>query len=172
MTAYVNVGKIVNTHGIKGEVRVISDTDFPEERYQPEAELVWLGDSEANTLTLTVASHRQHKQFDLVKFESYPTINEAESLVGGTLNVTEADLATLDDDTFYWHDIVGLTAYDEVGTEIGQVKEILSSGANDVWVISRRGQKDLLLPYIDEVVKDVNLTAGTITVHVLEGLDD
>lgn len=172
MTAYVNVGKIVNTHGIKGEVRVISDTDFPEERYQPGAELIWLGNDESDRLTLTVASHRQHKQFDLVKFESYPTINEAESLVGGTLNVTEADLATLDDDTFYWHDIVGLTAYDEAGTEIGQVKEILSSGANDVWVISRRGQKDLLLPYIDEVVKDVNLTAGTITVHVLEGLDD
>ena len=86
--------------------------------------------------------------------------------------MTEADLATLDDDTFYWHDIVGLTAYDEAGAEIGQVKEILSSGANDVWVISRHGKKDLLLPYIDEVVKDVNLTAGTITVHVLEGLDD
>lgn len=172
MTAYVNVGKIVNTHGIKGEVRVISDTDFPEERYQPGAELVWLGNDESERFTLTVTSHRQHKQFDLVKFESYPTINEAESLVGGTLNVTEADLATLDDDTFYWHDIVGSTACDEAGTEIGQVKEILSSGANDVWVISRRGQKDLLLPYIDEVVKDVNLTAGTITVHVLEGLDD
>ena len=80
MTAYVNVGKIVNTHGIKGEVRVISDTDFPEERYQPGAELVWLGNDESERFTLTVASHRQHKQFDLVKFESYPTINEAESL--------------------------------------------------------------------------------------------
>lgn len=172
MTAYVNVGKIVNTHGIKGEVRVISDTDFPEERYHPGAELVWLGNDESDSFTLTVASHRQHKQFDLVKFESYPTINEAESLVGGTLNVTEADLATLDDDTFYWHDIVGLTACDEAGTEIGQVKEILSSGANDVWVISRRGQKDLLLPYIDDVIKAVDLAEGTITVHVLEGLDD
>ena len=172
MTAYVNVGKIVNTHGIKGEVRVISDTDFPEERYRPGAELVWLGNDESERFTLTVASHRQHKQFDLVKFESYPTINEAESLIGGTLNVTEADLATLDDDTFYWHDIVGLTAYDEAGTEIGQVKEILSSGANDVWVISRRGQKDLLLPYIDDVIKAVDLAEGTITVHVLEGLDD
>ena len=86
--------------------------------------------------------------------------------------MTEADLATLDDDTFYWHDIVGLTAYDEAGTEIGQVKEILSSGANDVWVISRRGQKDLLLPYIDDVIKAVDLAEGTITVHVLEGLDD
>jgi ribosome maturation factor rimM len=52
------------------------------------------------------------------------------------------------------------------------VKEILSSGANDVWVISRRGQKDLLLPYIDDVIKAVDLAEGTITVHVLEGLDD
>ena len=109
---YYNVGKIVNTQGLQGELRVLSVTDFAEEN------LTDLGDGE-----------------------------------------------------FYYHEIIGLDVY-EGDTLIGQVKEILQPGANDVWVVKRKGKKDLLLPYIPPVVLDVDVVAGRIEVELMEGLDD
>ena len=81
------------------------------------------------------------------------------------------DLTDLDDGEFYYHEIIGLDVY-EGNTLIGQVKEILQPGANDVWVVKRKGKKDLLLPYIPPVVLDVDVAAGRIEVELMEGLDD
>jgi 16S rRNA processing protein RimM len=168
---YFDVGKIVNTQGIKGEVRVISITNTPEERYYKGAPLTWFGEK-GEKIELTVRSHRTHKQFDLLAFEDYPTINEVEPLVGGVLRISEEYLLELDEGEYYLHEIIGCTVVDEEGAELGQVKEVLSPGANDVWVVSRKGKKDLLLPYIDPVILDVDVENKKIIAHVLEGLDD
>lgn len=170
MTNYYDVGKIVNTHGIKGEVRVLSITDSPEIRYQKNAVLTWFKDGEA-PIELVVRGHRQHKSFDLLMFEEYVFINDVEPLVGGTLKVSEEDLSELDENEFYLHEIIGLNVVDEEGSTIGKVKEVISTGANDVWIVQRKNKKDLLLPYIDEVILDVDLEQEKITVHILEGLD-
>lgn len=168
---YFDVGKIVNTQGIKGEVRVISITNKPEARYYEGAPLTWFGEK-GEQIDLIVRSHRQHKQFDLLAFENYPTINEVEVLVGGVLKVSEEYLLELEEDEFYLHEIIGSTVVDEEGNELGRVKEILSPGANDVWVVQRQGKRDLLLPYIDPVILDVDVENKRITAHVLEGMDD
>ena len=137
MIEYLNVGKIVNTHGIRGEVRVISQTDFPEERYKKGAQLLLFRDGKA-PLPLTITSHRKHKNFDLLTFEGYPNINDVELFRDGILKVAKENLGKLEENEFYYHQIIGLTVIDENGESLGKIKEILSPGANDVWVVQDR----------------------------------
>lgn len=171
MTEYLNVGKIVNTQGINGEVRVISTTDFPEERYKKGAVLILFQDKK-KTIELTVKSHRKHQKFDLLSFEGHSTINEVEKYRDGILKVSKVNSIALNENEFYYHEIIGSTVLKEDGTELGKIKEILSPGANDVWVIKRSKKKDALIPYIDSVVKEVNIEKGIIRVEIPEGLID
>ena len=87
MTDYLNVGKIVNTQGIKGEVRVISKTDFPEERYQKG--LCYYYFKRKAPIELVVKSHRKHKNFDILSFEGHPNINDVEKYRDGILKVAK-----------------------------------------------------------------------------------
>lgn len=169
---FIVVGKIVNTHGIKGEVRVIAQTDYPTERFKPSNVMTWKSGHDDQLKSLTIATHRVHKSFELIRFEGYPTINEVEVLVGGQLIIESDQLFDLEEDEFYVHDIIGITILDEAYQVIGTVKEVIRSGANDVWVVKRPKKVDLMLPYIDEVIKKVDLNTQEVIVHVLEGLDD
>ncbi|MEO1770982.1 ribosome maturation factor RimM [Candidatus Enterococcus ferrettii] len=171
MTNYYKVGKIVNTHGIQGEVRVISQTDFPEERYQVGATLHLFQEGKS-PVKLTVASHRKHKNFDLLTFEGYYNINMVEPFRDGTLKVSEYQMSELDDDEYYYHEIIGLTVIDDNNRTLGEITEILATGANDVWVVKRKGKKDALIPYIESVVKEINLEDGKVYVEIPEGLLD
>ncbi len=171
MTEYLNVGKIVNTHGIRGEVRVISQTDFPEERYKKGAKLTLFREGK-QPLVLVIANHRKHKNFDLLTFEGYPNINDVEVFRNGILKVAEEDLTDLEENEFYYYEIIGLPVIDENGQVLGKIKEILSPGANDVWVVQRKGQKDALIPYIESVVKRIDLENEEIHVEIPEGLLD
>ncbi|MFB4184713.1 MULTISPECIES: ribosome maturation factor RimM [Bacillus amyloliquefaciens group] len=169
---WFNVGKIVNTHGIKGEVRVISKTDFAEERYKPGNTLYLFAEGTAEPIKVTVSAHRLHKQFHLLQFKEMPSLNEVEHLRNMVIKVPEEDLGELEEDEFYFHEIIGCEVVSEDGELIGTVKEILTPGANDVWVVARKGKKDALIPYIASVVKDININEKKIKIHVMEGLID
>ncbi|MGN1279822.1 MAG: ribosome maturation factor RimM [Limosilactobacillus sp.] len=166
---FYNVGKIVNTHGIRGEVRVMPTTDFVAERFAKGQDLYLQRSGEP--LKLTVETARQHKGFILVKFVGYDNINDVQAFRDHELMVSEEDQQPLEDGQYYYHQIIGLTVKTVDGDGIGTIKEILSPGANDVWVVQRAGKKDLLLPVIDDVVKDVDLDAGEVTVELMEGLE-
>ncbi|MBU8877808.1 ribosome maturation factor RimM [Bacillus sp. FJAT-29790] len=170
MEKWFNVGKIVNTHGIKGEARVISKTDFADERYKPGNKLS-LFMPESNIATeLTIKTHRKHKSFDLVSFIGYENINDIEKMKGGILKVAESQLGQLEEDEFYYHEIIGCTVTTVDGKEVGKVREILSPGANDVWVIKGTAGKEILIPYIEDVVKKVNVHEKMIIIEPMEGL--
>jgi 16S rRNA processing protein RimM len=171
MTKFYNVGKIVNTQGIRGEVRVISQTDFPEERYQV-GNVLYLFQNGKQPIELEITSHRKHKNFDLLKFKGHDNINDVEKYRDGILKVSEDELQDLEENEFYYHEIIGLEVVTTEGKALGKIKEILSPGANDVWVVQRKGKKDALIPYIDSVVKDVNLERGVVTIELMEGLVD
>ena len=173
MTEFLNVGKIVNTQGIRGEVRIISQTDFPEKRYK-KGNTLFLFQEGKDIVELTIASHRKHKNFDIVSFENHPNINDVEKYRDGILKIKKSDTQSLEENAFYYHEIIGCQVVDEAGEAIGVVKEILSPGANDVWVVksNKNGKKDILLPYIESVVLDVNVTEQKITVDIPEGLID
>ncbi|MEW9108567.1 MAG: ribosome maturation factor RimM [Cytobacillus gottheilii] len=170
MQKYYNVGKIVNTHGIKGEVRVISKTDFADERYKPGNSLTLFMPEAKEPIELTIKSHRKHKNFDLLTFNGYENINEIEKMKGGILKVSEDQLGALEDNEFYYHEIIGCEVTTTSGEEIGKIKEILSPGANDVWVIKGKGGKELLIPYIEDVVKSVDVKTKQIVIEPMEGL--
>ena len=87
------------------------------------------------------------------------------------LRVSEEDQQPLEEGSYYYHQIIGLTVKTIDGRELGKIKEILSPGANDVWVVQRPHQADLLLPKIDDVVKKVDLDNGVVEVELLEGLE-
>ncbi|MGT2907269.1 ribosome maturation factor RimM [Streptococcus dentiloxodontae] len=168
---YFNVGKIVNTQGLQGELRVLSVTDFTEERFKKKSKLALFDDNDKFVREVEIASHRKHKNFDIIKFKGFYHINEVEKYKGCSLKVAEDNLTDLDEGEFYYHEIIGLDVY-ENNILIGQVKEILQPGANDVWVVQRKGKRDLLLPYIPSVVLNVDAASKRIDVDIMEGLDD
>lgn len=168
---YLNVGKIVNTQGLQGEMRVMSVTDFAEERFKKGARLALFDEQDQFVTEVEIASHRKAKQFDIVKFKGMYHINDIEKYKGFRLKVSQENLTDLDEGEFYYHEIIGLEVY-EKGVLIGTVKEILQPGANDVWVVKRKGKKDLLLPYIPPVVLEVDIEKNRVEVELLEGLDD
>ncbi|EMR07541.1 Ribosome maturation factor rimM [Bhargavaea cecembensis DSE10] len=167
---WYNVGKIVNTHGIRGEVRVMSRTDFPEERYAKGARLALFMPGAKEPVMLTVASHRVHKNFDLLTFEGHPNINDVEKYRDGILKVSEADLGELEEGEFYHHEIIGCTVVDQDGREIGKVTEVLETGANDVWAVKPPEGKMHYIPYIEHVVLEVDPENGRIVIDPIEGL--
>ncbi|MBA4494713.1 ribosome maturation factor RimM [Paenactinomyces guangxiensis] len=170
---YLHVGRLVGTHGIRGEVRVLSDTDFPEVRFAPGNQLLLLHRDLSDPLPLTVEKCRTHKSAYLLKFHEWDNINEAEPYKGGKLVVLKSDLAPVDEDKgeFYFHQIIGCRVMTTDGDMLGTVKEILPYPANDVWVVrSEENGKEILIPYIEDIVKEVDTENGRIMIEWMEGL--
>lgn len=119
---------------------MISTTDFTEERYQVGEQLFLFRDKQ-EVLPLKISSYRRHKNFDLLSFEGYENINLVEPFRDGILKISEKQLSELDEHEYYYHEIIGLIVVDEDEKEIGKITEILSPGANDVWVVKRKGQR-------------------------------
>ncbi|GIO21945.1 ribosome maturation factor RimM [Oceanobacillus sp. J11TS1] len=165
----LKIGKIINTHGIRGEVKILRITDF-EERFTPGNEVIIAADQ--GDITLTIDSHRIHKGFDLITFKGYTNINKVEQWKGLNLFIDKNQATELEEDAYYYHEIIGCQVQTTEGETLGKVKEILSPGANDVWVVQRPGKKDLLLPYIEDVIKKVDTDTGIISVELMEGMLD
>lgn len=170
MEKFFNVGKIVNTHGIRGEVRVISRTDFPEERFKIGNSLFLFMPGCKDPEELIIKTHRTHKNFNLLTFEGLDNVNQVERLRGGVLKVPETQRGELAEDEFYFQDIIGCTMMTTSGEELGKVIEILTPGANDVWVVKGEKSKEILIPYIENVVKKVDVKEKIIVIEPMEGL--
>ncbi|GEK27693.1 ribosome maturation factor RimM [Furfurilactobacillus siliginis] len=171
--AFYTIGKIVNTQGLKGELRVIADTDFPAERFaKGKTVYVTANQPQAKREQLTITSARNHKSFILITFAGLNDINMVEKYKGSDLFVTEAEQQPLPEGQYYYREIIGLHVIDETGTDIGSIKEVMAPGANDVWVVKRAGKSDLLLPVIDQVVKSVDIEAGQVHIEMMAGLDE
>jgi 16S rRNA processing protein RimM len=167
---WFNVGKIVNTHGIMGEVRVLSRTDFPEERFAIGTKLGLFKPDAKKPIMVTIASHRKHKNFELLTFEDYPYLNDVEGFKDSYLRISENDLTDLEDHAYYHHEILGCTVYSTEGAELGVVSEILETGANDVWEVKPKTGKNHYIPYTEEVVKEVDIENKKIVIEVMDGL--
>ncbi|MBS4207647.1 ribosome maturation factor RimM [Bacillus sp. FJAT-50079] len=170
MANWFNVGKIVNTHGIHGEVRVISKTDFPEERYAVGNQLMLFLQGKQEPIALTVRSYRRHKNFDLLMFEGYTNINMVESWKNSILKVSAEQLGELPSGEYYFHEIIGCDVITNDNRYIGVVKEILTPGANDVWVVKSESGKEILIPYIADVVIDISINEKKIIIEPMVGL--
>lgn len=171
-TEYLNVGKIVNTQGLKGEVRVLAVTDFAEERFAPGKELLLFLPKSKEPIVLTVETSRRHKNFYILKFVGYDHINEIEKFRDGELKVNREDTVELEENEFYYFEIIDCLVEDETRGELGKVTEILTPGANDVWIVQSKKYGEVLIPYIESVVKSVDVKNKKVFVDLPEGLID
>ena len=166
---YLAVGQIVGVHGLKGELKVESHTDFPE-RFAAGSRL-YIG---SDLQELQIQQSRVHKTHFLIKINGVNNRDKAETYRGLWLFVHEDDAQTLDEDTFWIHDVIGLAVQTAEGRSLGTIKDVLITGANDVYVVKtphdvNKG-KDLLLPAIVDVIQTVNVDDGLMTVALPIGL--
>ena len=165
----LEVGKIVNTHGLRGDVKVVPWMDYPEEF--EELSTVWLK-TRRELKKLTLSSVKYQKNNLIVKFKEISDINEAEQYKNCVLLADREELGELPEGVHYIVDLIGLTVVDESGAEIGKIADVFNTGANDIYDVKRERKKNLLLPVIDDVVKNIDIEGGKVTVHIMEGLDD
>jgi len=166
MSRPVTVGQVSRAHGIRGEVvvRRFGEGDWV---LEPGSEIrCRKGSLELN---LVVESSRPHKRDWIVSFRDVASRNEAEALAGASLFVDDEMLPPLPEGDYYTYQLLGLRVVTEDGEELGQVDEILETGANDVVVVRGKGE-EILLPSIPQVILDVSPEAGTMRVRLLPGL--
>jgi 16S rRNA processing protein RimM len=170
-TGYMVVGQVIGVHGLHGELKVETYSDFPE-RFAPGA-VLRLGE----TLDpVTLQSVRPHKGHLLLKCAEIDDRFAAEDCRDLWLYVPETDAAPLEDGAYWIHDIIGLDVVTTEGVRLGRISDCLATGANDVYVLRpaegiNQG-RDVLIPAIADVVIGVDLAQGVMTVHLLDGLLD
>ena len=169
MENLLQVGAILDTHGLRGEVKVFPTTDDPS-RYD-DLEEVELLTKEGNYLHLEIERVRYFKNLVIVKFKNYDHIIDIEQYKKCNLYVTRENAVELEEDEYFVADLIGLTAKTDEGEELGQIKDVLTTGANDVYVIDTK-EGELLVPAIHDCVQEVDLEAGVMTLHLLPGLRD
>lgn len=169
---YVEIGKLVNTQGLKGEVRVQSHTDFPEKRFKKGNVIFAFPESGAAPEELEIDGVRKHKNFIILHFKGRDSINDIEYLKPSDIKIKEQQRAReeLKKGEYYVQQIVGLKVVDLAGNSIGKISEVMSMPANDVWVVKKNDGQELLMPKIDDVIKNVDLDQGVITVELMEGM--
>ena len=159
------IGRVGAPHGIAGDVRVIPLTDFPE-RFARLRE-VMVGDE----LLHIVRMKEQGKNF-LMQFREYPVREEAQRLTGRLLTVARTDAAPLEEGEYYVFDIVGLSVYDEAGTLLGTVENVIRTGSNDVYAVRAEDGRELLIPALRSVVRRIDLAGGRMDVCLPDEADD
>lgn len=160
---FLEVGQIVNTHGLRGEVRVTPWMDAPEDFCDLEAVYTPEG------AELTIQTARLHKGSILATFDGIDSIEAAEVLKNTVLSVPREALGELPDGVYFVADLIGLTVRDE-SCEYGKISDVLQNGGADIYVVERSGQKDLLIPVHPDIVKSVDVASGVVTVALPEGL--
>ncbi|NIQ01372.1 MAG: 16S rRNA processing protein RimM [Nitrospinaceae bacterium] len=164
---WVPVGEITKTHGLKGEVKLKPVVIDPSLIYGVhKARLVGEGQEPVET---DLEKVRGQGGRWIVKFKDCKTIEQARERIGQTLEIFRESFAPLPEGEYYWFQIEGLQVFDESGRPYGTVTEIIHTGSNDVYVV-KDGDKELLLPMIDSVVKVIDLKENTLIFHIVEGL--
>ena len=167
MEDLLQVGIITSTHGVRGEVKVYPTTDDPR-RFRRLKEVVL--DTGREKINLEIEGVKFFKQFVILKFKGLDNINDIEKYRQKSLYVTRKNAVRLQRDEYFIADLIGLKVQDEDGTELGTVKDVIETGANDVYVVSKDGAKDLLIPAIHACIQNVDVAAGQMEVHLLPGL--
>jgi len=164
---YLEVGQIVNTFGIKGQVKVVPFTNDIE-RFD-ELRKVYIMNRK-NRKEVEIENVKYHKNMVLLKFKGLDKIEDVEIFKNCYLEIDRKDGKPLEEGEYYIIDLIGLDVYTDEGTHLGKVDDIYNTGSNDIYVVKDELGKQILLPYIDDVIKEINLESHKIIVHLIEGL--
>ncbi len=164
----VCVGKILKPHGIKGEIKVLPLTDNIIERFKSGNSL-YIKNRTGNYDVYYIQSYKNFKQFLLLKFIELNNINEIENLTNTYIYISEDDLLSLQEGSYYIYQIIGFKVYEENGEYLGEIKEVLETGSNDVYIV-KNNNKEILIPALKKVVKNVKFKEKIMIVKLLPGL--
>ena len=167
MQKRLEVGQIINTFGIKGEIKVTPFTN--DIRRFDDLKKVYVKTRKESKL-YNVENARYHKNMILLKLKGINTPEEAEMLRNAFLEIDREDAIPLEEGTYFIADLLGLEVYTDEGKLLGKVEDIYNTGSKDIYVIKDELGKQVLLPGINEVIKEVDLNNGKIIVHLIPGL--
>ena len=163
---YITIGVIVNTHGLRGTLKIKSFTDFKDQRYK-KGNTLYIA-FKRDMIPVTVKAHRQVKSLDFLDFEEFNHINQIEKYKGSELMITSDQKQELEEDEFYFDELLDMEVFT---TEVvGKVKEVREVPQGELLVVSREGNKDALIPFRKEFVKEVDKENNRITLSFWEGL--
>ena len=167
MEDLLRVGVISSTHGIKGEVKVFPTTDDMN-RFKKLKNIIL--DTGKEQLNLEIENVKFFKQFTILKFKGFDNINEIEKYKGKDLYVTRENAVPLEEHEFFICDLIDCIGYEEDGKELGRLTEVMQTGANDVFVFQTANGKEVLVPYIEQCVRKIDIESKRIELSLLPGM--
>lgn len=167
MEKLLQVGVISSTHGVRGEVKVFPTTDDVK-RFKKLKNVIL--DTGREHLPLEVESVKFFKQFAILKFKGIDNINDIEKYKGKSLLVDREHAVKLRKDEYFIADMIGMSVFTDDGKEFGKLKDVLETGANDVYIIESLKHGEVLVPAIKQCILDVDIENGKMVIHLMEGL--
>lgn len=181
MESLLHIGRIVGTHGVKGEVNVFPLTDDPK-RFSILKDCFLTNEKNTSMADAKAVSARYFKNKVILKLDGVDDCDSALALKGRYIAVSRENAVKLQPGSYFICDLIGCTVMDDVMGELGTLIDVLETGANDIYIVKRKKsdaadsaakkEKDLLIPAIKQIVKNVDITSRIITVHLMEGLLD
>lgn len=167
MEEFLKVGVISSTHGVRGEVKVFPTTDDVN-RFK-KLKTVYL-DFRGERMLLEITGVKFFKQFAILKFKGIDNLNDVETYKGCDLYVERKDAVPLKKDEYYIADLIGMKVLTEDGKIFGSLKDVLETGANDVYIVETEEYAEVLIPAIKDCILEVDVEGQRMVVHLLEGL--
>ena len=167
MEQFLQVGAITSTHGIRGEVKVFPTTDDPA-RFKKLKKVIL--DTGKRQIDMEIQSVRFFKQFVIVKFKGIDNINDVEQYKGSSLFVSRENAVSLEENEYYIADLQGMQMYTEDGELFGTLRDVMETGANEVYIIDSDVHGEVLVPAIKQCIENVDVENGKMQIRLLEGL--
>ena len=159
----INIGKVVTTHGVRGDIKVYPHTNV--EDMFSKLKRVYIGEDEGKILSVKYA-----KGCPVLNIDGINTVEQAQALIGKQVFADESALPKLEQDAFYLKDIIGCTAVDEEEKEIGKITDVIFTGANDVYQVETESGREILVPAVKEFILGVDIKNKKITLRLIEGM--
>lgn len=173
MEQFLRIGVITSTHGIKGEVKVYPTTDSPQ-RFKEVKDVILK--AQKGDIQTKIRGVRFFKNLAIVWFECFNNPEDAAKYIGTDIYIDRKDAQSLEEGEYYIADLIGCKVFDEEGNFLGVLKDVLQTGANDVYIVEsakpEEKNKEILLPVIKECIKKVDIEKSEIIVHIMPGLLD
>lgn len=167
MEQFLQVGVISSTHGVRGEVKVFPTTDDAK-RFKKLKKVIL--DTGREHMPLEVEGVKFFKQFAILKFKGIDNINDIEKYKGRSLLVDRDNAVKLKKDEYFIADMIGISVFTDDGEEFGVMKDVLETGANDVYIIESPKHGEVLVPAIKQCILDVDIENSKMVIHLMEGL--
>ncbi|MBM4272335.1 MAG: 16S rRNA processing protein RimM [Deltaproteobacteria bacterium] len=164
---FFEIGKIVKTCGLRGRLKAVSYLDADD--ILPTLEEIFIRKDQGDTQSLRLRGIRTRGKTFFLDIEGVEDVETAGALVGSEVLIPSEKLKKLSEDEYYWRDIIGLTVVTEDGHVLGKIESVFPTGSNDVYVCTG-GEREILLPGITDVIREIDTARGRMVVRLLEGL--